>query len=285
MLEQEHGETITQPAKRQQSIFDKGDANESCAKAVSNKNKIECLEVILEPELDDFVLEPVTNTPLSTQSLCDGSKGNQREENFHVTRNFTTKHAALSTLTTRSTEEADVNVLIAREPPHRFCMMSPLFLQLFRFKSQDLSSSSLRLIYGPKTDVQAVRNLIARPAACASAVPIIFYRKDGEEVPCFVRVLSSALAHDDACTLAFEADAGCCASPRTQSAAPHVVGRQDTDSRGDAKSGGEHLPTCSLLSPGDGIDRAVRIHVRAMRAASGSSKRRQAVLDSTQDGS
>ena len=186
---------------------------------------------------------------------------------------------------TQSFENADVNVLIAREPPHRFCMMSPLFLQLFRFKSQDLSSSSLRLIYGPKTDVQAVRNLIARPAACASAVPIIFYRKDGEEVPCFVRVLSSALAHDDACTLAFEADAGCCASPRTQSAAPHVVGRQDTDSRGDAKSGGEHLPTCSLLSPGGGIDRATRIHVRAVRAASGSSKRRQAVLDSTQDGS
>ena len=166
----------------------------------------------------------------------------------------------------QNSKSDEVSVCISLDPPYRFRSTSPAFLEKFRFKSQDINSSSLRLLFGPDTDVQAIRSIITNHLT--PCVKVILYRKDGEEIRCSVRSVPSCAIQEDTCTLAFDIEGGCCTSPEPlipsfNSMRPGDIARP----RPERVDSFEAPSTCTLLSRDLSMDDSVAIHVRAVRNA------------------
>jgi hypothetical protein len=97
----------------------------------------------------------------------------------------------------------DFSITVAVEPPYRFILIGESFLKYFRFEGKDLLASSLRVLFGPETDQHVVRSLVAGRCGL-SRIPMVLYRRDGEEIRCTARALPKIHGQDDACTLEFE---------------------------------------------------------------------------------
>ena len=158
----------------------------------------------------------------------------------------------------------DVSIVIGREHPHRFQNMSPAFLERFRFKCHDLNTASLRLLFGPDTDVPSIRSMLAAPSSPRTSGSLTLYRKDGEEVRCRIRVLPND--DNSTSTLIFDIEGGSCSSFSLPSEEPCA-------SVGSSSSHGVWAPPaadsrlCSLLSEEPTTDPLVAIHIRAVRCA------------------
>ena len=156
----------------------------------------------------------------------------------------------------------DVSIVIGREHPHRFQNMSNAFLERFRFKCHDLTTSSLRLLFGPDTDVLAIRSMIAASSSPRASGLLTLYRKDGEEVRCRIRVLPN---EDSTCTLKFDIEGGSCSSSFQEPCASLAAGT--TSSHGVWAPPAADSQMCSLLSEEPTTDPLVAIHIRAVRCA------------------
>ena len=170
--------------------------------------------------------------------------------------------------TRQSSKDDELSIVIGREPPHRFRSMSPAFLQLFRFKSQDLSSASLRILFGPDTDATSIRSAIANPPLSCSRV--VLYRKDGEEIHCSMR--ASHGTDEEACTLFFEMENSCSASPQPSTPKLCDVRPIENGCSRVGCSAAEAQTPCSLLSEDAMLDYCVAI--RALRNAAAAAGRR-----------
>ena len=140
--------------------------------------------------------------------------------------------------------------------------MSNAFLERFRFKCHDLTTSSLRLLFGPDTDVLAIRSMIAASSSPRASGLLTLYRKDGEEVRCRIRVLPN---EDSTCTLKFDIEGGSCSSSFQEPCASLAAGT--TSSHGVWAPPAADSQMCSLLSEEPTTDPLVAIHIRAVRCA------------------
>ena len=167
-----------------------------------------------------------------------------------------------------SSENDNLNIVVACESPYRFRAISPEFLQLFRFQNQELVASSLRMLFGPETDVAGLRALIE--GRCSTAqIPLVLYRKDGDEVRCTVRVPTKGARNEHGeCALAFEVDAGGCSSLTTTPPVLHATYPSCSPALPHADySAAADGQICTLLSHQAVFGSDVEIHIRAVRSA------------------
>jgi hypothetical protein len=178
-------------------------------------------------------------------------------------------HLNTSILPKSSPNNDNLSIVIARESPYRFRAMSPEFLQMFRFQSQELAASSLRLLFGPETDVAGLRALVEGSACCCQTqIPLVLYRKDGDEVHCTVRLLPKDAGnqqHDD-CSLAFELDTGCSSSRPISPVHAEPLASGAASPRADFTAATDGA-ICTLLSQQAVVGSDVEIHIRAVRSA------------------
>ena len=169
-----------------------------------------------------------------------------------------------------------VRILIGLEPPNRFRTTSESFLTYFRFKSQDLCHSSLRVLYGPETDQRAIRSLVA--GRCESSrVPLVLYRKDGEPVRCAAWTIPTV--EENACALAFDVEESPQFPPPISPKHIAAMGtgaliensqRKPVAATGTAAPAPAPAPAGASLLPAEAaFRRAVAIHIRAVRRAAG----------------
>ena len=157
-----------------------------------------------------------------------------------------------------NTKTGELSVLIGREHPHRFRNMSPAFLERFRFKCNDLTTASLRVLFGPDTDVPTICSMLAAPSSPRTSGPLILYRKDGEEVRCRIRVLPND--DNSTCTLDFDIECEGSSSFQEPCASLSAAGGEVAPPAADSQM-------CSLLSEEPAMDPLVAIHIRAVRCA------------------
>ena len=191
----------------------------------------------------------------------------QIEESEHsesLLQTISTLNSAANHVAFTTSKNDDVSIVIGREHPHRFQNMSPAFLERFRFKCHDLNTASLRLLFGPDTDVPSIRSMLAAPSSPRTSGSLTLYRKDGEEVRCRIRVLPND--DNSTSTLIFDIEGGSCSSFSLPSEEPCA-------SVGSSSSHGVWAPPaadsrlCSLLSEEPTTDPLVAIHIRAVRCA------------------
>jgi hypothetical protein len=124
------------------------------------------------------------------------------------------------------------------------------------------------MLFGPETDVAGLRALIEGSSHCSTShIPLVLYRKDGEEVRCTVRILPKDEDHYGDCTLTFESDTYCCSNLPTQpvlDVTPPSCSAASTSADFLASCEGV---ICTLLSQQPVLSSDVAIHVRAVRGA------------------
>ena len=76
------------------------------------------------------------------------------------------------------------SAFIRSDYPHKIVDHNSLFSELFAFKSDELRGSSLRLIFGPRSDAKRLQSLILSDSGQPES--FVFYRKDGEAITCLV---------------------------------------------------------------------------------------------------
>jgi hypothetical protein len=71
------------------------------------------------------------------------------------------------------------------EYPYRICETSESFATIFGFKPEELKGGSLRLVFGPETDVGKLNDIICDKMQDFND-RVVLYQKDGNEVACSV---------------------------------------------------------------------------------------------------
>ena len=99
-------------------------------------------------------------------------------ENCHPQANFSFE------LAVNCMEDWRPSACIRSDYPHRIVDHNSSFSELFGFKSDELRGSSLRLIFGPRSDRKKLQSLILSDSGQQDS--FVFYRKDGEAVTCLV---------------------------------------------------------------------------------------------------
>ena len=95
---------------------------------------------------------------------------------------FTTRKVAAAT--SNCVEDACTAVLLS-EYPHRICNASEAFSTILGFLPKQLDGKSLRMAYGPRTDVEKMKGILSGKSCSESQ--IFIYRRDGEELCCSAR--------------------------------------------------------------------------------------------------
>ena len=99
---------------------------------------------------------------------------------------------------------------VSLEPPHRFSTVNEAFQALTLFNRDELLRSSLRLLCGPDTNLQAMQALPRRVGqghlSASLSTPLTLYRKDGEALACTIRAFAVAPPYGRTeCVLAIQA--------------------------------------------------------------------------------
>ena len=160
----------------------------------------------------------------------------------------------------------DLSIVVERDFPHRIQSVSLSFQHMFRFKEQELLASSCRLLFGPSTDVPAIKSLIGGRLGCSSNYPLSFYRKDGEEVLCTIHVLDGC-CNENSRTLVFVLDTAFQIQEPTSPPISERPGCEVSITGRRRIVDSAEVPTCSLLSEEAELGKAVAIHVQAVRRA------------------
>jgi hypothetical protein len=219
----------------------------ACAKLVEENAMNESV-LIGQHEFDSLQIDKVSSDEIKRLSeTMDGLNVRKRSYDSH--------------------RDDDITVLVRLEPPYRFRDTSELFLKHFRFKRQDVIDKTIRVLFGPETDQRAVCSLIS--GRCGSPkIPLILYRKDGEEIRC--TAWSLLTTEEDASVIAFNVDI----KQHAESTVPCAtfLGEQQPISFISSQQKGRSTaadPTASatLLSDGIAFNRAVAIHLRVIRRA------------------
>jgi hypothetical protein len=177
----------------------------------------------------------------------------------------------------RCSKSNETMIVVEREFPYRIRSASSQFSQVFQFKEKEFASSSLRLLFGPETNVPAIRSVIGGRIDCASQpqLPLTLYRKDGDEVSCSMRVVSAS-SDNNTVSLALDLDSSCQAPPPASPCATGFATRigecEPIALETRMYAAGEiEAPTSSLLSEDAGLAKVVAIHVLAIRRAAAAS--------------
>ena len=88
-----------------------------------------------------------------------------------------------------------LSAVVLSEFPYRICDVTDAFASTLGFKREDLKNSSLRLTFGPKTDVKRLHSVLSGKTNCEDDVCL--YRKDGGELVCWIRSNKSNLPNGD----------------------------------------------------------------------------------------
>ena len=87
------------------------------------------------------------------------------------------------------------SAVVLSEFPYRIFDVTDAFASTLGFKQEDLKSSSLRLTFGPKTNLKRLHSVLSGKTNCDDDVCL--YRKDGEEFVCAIRSHTSNLPNED----------------------------------------------------------------------------------------
>ena len=163
------------------------------------------------------------------------------------------------------------SILLASDGPHRILSMSLSFEDMFGFNIQDLQRS-LRCVMGPKTDSKGFQTFI-RMCPTHERKEFVFYRKDGNEIPCSVQIY--ALEHNGTSAIRLEFD-------------PSTAHRHRDDAELPPANAGPDIPASISTMPSErcftaqhhgvspeDVDPAVLIHMTAVQRAVQVAKRRQ----------
>jgi hypothetical protein len=85
------------------------------------------------------------------------------------------------------------------EYPFRLCDATDSFASLLGFKVNELKGNTLRLVFGPQTDLGKLKRIM--PLGSDIEEGICLYRKDGEEMNCLIRCSPSKLADGESVSL------------------------------------------------------------------------------------
>jgi hypothetical protein len=83
------------------------------------------------------------------------------------------------------------SVLIHADHPYRICEASDSFADVLGFKPKDLQGGSLRLFFGPATDLQKLKKIVGDEGQNDND-RLVLYRKDGDEIACSISSTSSS---------------------------------------------------------------------------------------------
>ena len=84
------------------------------------------------------------------------------------------------------------SIMVHSDYPYRICEAGDSFAGILGFKPKELQGGSLRLIFGPETDLQKVKKIVGDECQDDND-RLIFYRKDGDEVACSIHCTTSDL--------------------------------------------------------------------------------------------
>ena len=85
--------------------------------------------------------------------------------------------------------------LVSLKYPYRICDVTESFASKLGFKQTELKNATLRLVFGPKTDLTRLQRVLSGHSR--SEDEIWLYRKDGEEIECSIRSSTSDLQRGD----------------------------------------------------------------------------------------
>ena len=105
---------------------------------------------------------------------------------------------------TVDSEEQNPLVFVGTDYPYRIVRITASFSELFGFKEDELTRSSLRLIFGPESDTNQLKIMILDSVRNLKEVgSFIFYKKNGDQVRCRLKVLPAAVSECEVTGLSF----------------------------------------------------------------------------------
>ena len=91
--------------------------------------------------------------------------------------------------------EGKCSAVVLPQYPYRICDVTEAFASTLGFKLADLKNASLRLTFGPKTDLKRLQTLLS--GQTRSEEEVWLYRKDGDEMGCSICSITSSLPNGD----------------------------------------------------------------------------------------
>jgi PAS domain S-box-containing protein len=96
----------------------------------------------------------------------------------------------------KSKEAGFPSIMVNSDFPYRICEASESFADIFGFTPKELKGGSLRLFFGPGTDLQKLKKIVGDECQDDND-RLVLYRKDGDEVACSIHSTSSDLPTGD----------------------------------------------------------------------------------------
>jgi PAS domain S-box-containing protein len=82
--------------------------------------------------------------------------------------------------------------LVHSDYPYRICETSDSFADILGFKPKELQGGSLRLLFGPETDLQKLKKIVSDQCQDDND-RLVLYRRDGDEIACSIHSTASDL--------------------------------------------------------------------------------------------
>ena len=76
------------------------------------------------------------------------------------------------------------SAVVLPEFPYRICAVTESFSSLLGFNAKELTNSSLRLVFGPQTDLKGIKKIICEDSADDSV--FLLYKRNGDEIRCSI---------------------------------------------------------------------------------------------------
>ena len=176
----------------------------------------------------------------------------------------------------RPASENGLSVLISADYPYRVFQQTPEFSKMFGFTDEELRMVSLRVIFGPDTDVKRLQATISNVVRSGEeAGCFTFYKKNGDDVKFPLRGYLTNFDGCEACRLDFAAlefaagndlPSGSRSETKTEpsQAKPPSPESPDTFIMRACMEQQHTSPAAPVTGE---VDRAVLLHIRAIRRA------------------
>ncbi len=84
------------------------------------------------------------------------------------------------------------SIMVHSDYPFRICEASDSFADILGFKPKELQGGSLRLLFGPETDLQKLKKIVSDQCQDDND-RLVLYRRDGDEIACSIHSTASDL--------------------------------------------------------------------------------------------
>ena len=84
------------------------------------------------------------------------------------------------------------SIMVHSNYPYRICEASASFADVLGFKPKELQGGSLRLFFGPETDLHKLKKIVSDEGQGEND-RVVLYQKDGSEVSCSIHCTKSDL--------------------------------------------------------------------------------------------